>query len=523
MPSANTKLSVSGIGEFKSAMQQARTATRTLDSEMKLAQAQFKATGDAQTYLQQRSQILSRQITQQERAVQAARDALSQMAKEGVEPSSAAYQNMQRSAYDAERELVRLRQEADRTGDELSETSNATDQASSALSTLKSMAGFGSLTAGFATVKTIVGEVTEKVKELQQRLYESAQWADDLNTKSARYGLSAEELQRWEYASKFAETDVDTLLKARDRLMQQMGSTNQLREWERQLETATGDQKKTLQGKIGESYFLQLSDGVKAYAVALRDASGEARDSMDVFWDFIDVLKQIDNQTERDRIAQEYFGKSFRELQTLIDGGRKGWEEYAQSASAVSQESVDALNKVQDERDRLEFERSVYEKNQDAKRAAEAEAYNKRLANAYHAMNESGMSKGEYIETGAAVAAAYGVEKASNWLRAFFGAEPKYENPEADLAQMGRDAGLTTGKAAADGFANGATETAEAAYAAGAALGAATIAGFAANAGGGGSVTNNSTQNFGDTYNIYGNSAEDAAAAARRQAAGYGG
>jgi hypothetical protein len=523
MATGSVKLGVSGIGEFKSAMTQAKNSTRTLESEMKLAQAQFRATGDAETYMQQRASILTQQMSQQQAALDAARAAMERMDSQGIDPSSAAYQQMQRAAYDAERELVRLRQEADRTGDELSETSNATNQASSALSTLKSMAGFGSLAAGFATVKTIVGQVTEKVKELQQRLYESAQWADDLNTKSARYGLSAEELQRWEFASNFAETDVDTLLKARDRLMQQMGSTDQLREWERQLETATGDQKKTLQGKIGESYFMQLSDGVKAYAVALRDASGEARDSMDVFWDFIDVLKQIDNQTERDRIAQEYFGKSFRELQTLIDGGREGWEEYAQSASAVSQESVDALNKVQDERDRLEHERSVYEKNQDAKRAAEAEAYNKSLADAYHAMNESGMSKGEYIGTGAAVAAAYGVEKASNWLRALFGAEPKYENPEADLAQMGRDAGLTTGEAAADAFATGAESGEAAAYAAGAALGAATVAGFAANAGGGGSVTNNSTQNFGDTYNIYGGGTEDAAAAARRQAAGYGG
>ena len=343
MPSANTKLSVSGIGEFKSAMQQARTATRTLDSEMKLAQAQFKATGDAQMYLQQRSQILSRQITQQERAVQAARDALSQMAKEGVEPSSAAYQNMQRSAYDAERELVRLRQEADRTGDELLDTSTSADKLDDRLSSITKGVNFQNITSGLGSVSSVISQVASRVEQVVNQIIEAGKWADELATTSKQYGLSPEEMQQWENAARFIDTDVNAMLKARDKLMSKMVSTEQLRAYERELETATGDELTKLQAKIGEAYFLQLSDGVKGYAVALREASGEARDSMEVFWDFIDALQKFGSETEKDRIAQEYFGKSFRELETLIEAGREGWEDAAKRSSIVTEESVDAL------------------------------------------------------------------------------------------------------------------------------------------------------------------------------------
>ena len=61
------------IGPFKTAMTEAKAATKTLDAELKLAQAQFKVTGDAEQYLDTRSKVLAQQMTQQQKAADAAR------------------------------------------------------------------------------------------------------------------------------------------------------------------------------------------------------------------------------------------------------------------------------------------------------------------------------------------------------------------------------------------------------------------------------------------------------------------
>lgn len=496
MPNANTKLSVSGIGEFKSAMQQARTATRTLDSEMKLAQAQFKATGDAQTYLQQRSQILSRQITQQERAVQAARDALSQMATEGVEPSSAAYQNMQRAAYDAERELVRLRQEADRTGDELLDTSTSADKLDDRLSSITKGVNFQNITSALRGASTVVSQVADKVTQLINGVKEAAAWADDLNTTAAQYGLSAEDLQRWDRAAKRVDVEVDAILKARDRLMNKA---------------------------YGEDV-LFVVDGINQYGVALKDAEGQARDSMDIFWDFIDVLGRVKNATDQDALAQEYFGKSFRQIKTLIDAGREGWEGYMREASITSQENVDSLNKANDAIDEFNLKLETARHNLAATQAGNVGNLYRMGSNLLVA---SGAVEGNLDlkdnERQLVQNTAGAVESYANWFQSTFGGILDFfglKKPEtqAEAGQAGSDM--------AAAFAAGVDANAEAAAAAGARLAAYAAAGMAASAGGN---TTNNTQNqyFGDTYvmNATGNPELSAQLAAnhRRQAAGYGG
>ena len=519
MPSANTKLSVSGIGEFKSAMQQARTATRTLDSEMKLAQAQFKATGDAQAYLEQRSRILANQMAQQEKAAQAARDALARMDRDGVQTSEKSYQDMQRALYDAEREMVRLRQEADKTGEELLDTGNDADKMGKSLESIAKSSRFSAVLSGIKAVGDVVEGVVNKITQLGKKIYslesEAGTWADSLITKSRQYGLSTDELQRYEYASRFVDTEVDSILRARDRLMQ----------------------------KTHGEGALFLVDGIKQYGIALQDEAGKTRDSMEVFWDFVEVLGRMENATDRDTLAQEYFGRSFRELQTLIQAGREGWNQYMQEAEGalVSEKDVETLGQMDDTMQRLQaqWQKTKYQLAADFAPAFE------RIVDKIVNLLES--DKFERL-AGLATSLMEGMADAFEWLadkvdELFLWLEkigiisgystPTYEGGSFtegagagrdDVARIAEERAKQAGENATQSFASGATETAEAAYAAGAALGAATIAGFAANAGGGGSVTNNnSTQNFGDTYNIYGNSAEDAAAAARRQAAGYGG
>ena len=57
-----TRFKLEGEQEFKRAMSDAANATKVLDSEMKLAKAQFEQTGDAEAYAAEQARILKEKI-----------------------------------------------------------------------------------------------------------------------------------------------------------------------------------------------------------------------------------------------------------------------------------------------------------------------------------------------------------------------------------------------------------------------------------------------------------------------------
>lgn len=490
MASGSVKLGVTGIGEFKSAMNQARNATKTLDAEMKLAQAQFRATGDAETYLQQRTTILTQQIDQQQAALDAARAAMERMDSEGVDPASASYQQMQRAAFDAEREMIRLRQEADKTGEELLDSSTDADKLKESLDSINKSTRFTAMATGLKAVGVVAKQVWESIKNVVNAFGEAADWADDLITSATKYGMGTEELQRYQYASRFVDTEVDAILKARDRLMQ----------------------------KTKDQGVLFLVDGMDQYSIKLKNADGSTRDTMDTFWDFIDTLSKMSDETARDQLAQEYFGKSFRDLIPLITAGREAWEKYMNEAKVVSDDDVKKLGDLDDSMERLDNAWQTFGRTIMADLAPALTTIIDKLTSAYTWASNAAD----------AVLRFFGIiddeEPGSSFNLELGGGRAEALKRGAERAA---EEGAQAGETAVNAFATGAAETSDAAYAAGLALGSAVADGFAAAAAAGmngGNTTNyNSTQNFGDTYNIYGNSAEDAAAAARRQAAGYGG
>ena len=498
MAKSNTQMGVSGIGEFKNAMNEARMATRTLDSEMKLAQAQFKATGDAETYLQQRTAILAQQISQQEKAAQAARSALEAMRAGGVEQSSRAYQDMQRAVYDAERQLVQLRQEADKTGDEVLDLSSDSEKLSKSLDDIGKTSRFTAIANGFQAVATITRTVWNNVQRIGRTVGESADWADDLITTSKRYGLTTTELQQFEYAARFVDTEVSSILKARDKLMQK----------------AKGED------------MLFLSDGLTQYGVALKEAEGKTRDTMDVFWDFIDVLGQYKDETERDAIAQEYFGKSFRDLYTLVEAGRSGWEEYMENAKVVDDKDVQKLGELDDTLEELD---ASWQKLKNTVVADFAPGVTKAIKDVTVAVGWIGDAVEWVFDLFSSSEEGFGGATGGGGHTDGEGAGRAYVlSKQAELEAQAALTGAESGEATVSAFASGAAEAAEYAYNAGAAMGAAFASGAASAAatfgsGWGNTTNNNTTQNFGDTYNYYNSGYAGYTEEQQRQLAGYGG
>lgn len=152
----------------------------------------------------------------------------------------------------------------------------------------------------------------------------SASMADDLNTLSSQTGFTVEELQKMKYASDIVDVSMDQMTGSIQKMTKQMSS--------------------------GNSAFDTL--GVSIY-----DANGNMRDAKDVWYDSLNALSQVQNETERDALSMEIFGKSAMDMAGIIDDGGASLKALGDEAEGLglimSQDMVDDANALQDSIDRM--------------------------------------------------------------------------------------------------------------------------------------------------------------------------
>ena len=153
--------------------------------------------------------------------------------------------------------------------------------------------------------------------------YKSITAADDLNTLAKQTGLSTDALQKMQYASDLVDVSVEDIT------------------------GAVGKMKKSMSGS---------PDAFEALGVSVTNADGSMRDAESVFYDTLEALSQIENETERDQAAYEVFGKSADQLAGIVDDGGAALKAYGDEAEnlglIMSGDTLDSLNEVNDEIDR---------------------------------------------------------------------------------------------------------------------------------------------------------------------------
>ena len=153
--------------------------------------------------------------------------------------------------------------------------------------------------------------------------YKSVTAADDLNTLAKQTGLSTDALQKMQYASDLVDVSVEDIT------------------------GAVGKMKKSMSGS---------PDAFESLGVSVTNADGSMRDAESVFYDTLEALSQIENETERDQAAYEVFGKSADQLAGIVDDGGAALKAYGDEAESLglimSGETLDSLNEVNDEIDR---------------------------------------------------------------------------------------------------------------------------------------------------------------------------
>lgn len=340
MADISVKMGVTGLSTFKSGMNQAKESVKTLDAELKLNAERYKASGDAETYMANKTKILQQQIKEQEKVVKNAKDALAEMTRNGIDPASTAYQKMQQQLLNAETTLTGMQNNLKGVG---TTAKTAATDANTLTTNLKQIGkqvnydgvinGIGKITSG---IETAASKVAHFATSLWDTMRDAARWADDKQTLAQMYGLDVETLQRMEYTEHLIDTPVEAIVKGQQRLKNNL---------------VYGD-------KEFQQVLRTLHVGIKEGGNWIQNnyTSLKLRDATDIFWDIGDALMNYGDEIERDAMAQKIFGRSWMELRPMFASGREEYEKYMGEASVVTEEGVKNLGEFDDSLQKLESE-----------------------------------------------------------------------------------------------------------------------------------------------------------------------
>lgn len=325
----NVKMGVTGVSQFKANIDKAKTSLKTLDAQLALTEKQYKASGDAETYMQQKTEQLQAKLETQKQIAAQAEDALRKMTENGVDKSSKAFQTMLQTLTKAKADILDTETAIDSVGTAADETSDNVSEMNSQLANIGQGISWQNVTEGLGTITAGIGKAITKAWQLGEALVEATlgagSWADELKTTSDQYGdtllafgggdSATEALQRMRKTARLIDTDVDTILSAQDKLS------------------------KNREGQ-GKEFM-----GALAYLGIDPDGMSD----LDLFWKAGEAIAKLGKEEDKVSYAQQLFGKSWRELLPLFKTGREEYEKTYNKWNVVEDEQIDALGKMDDQ------------------------------------------------------------------------------------------------------------------------------------------------------------------------------
>lgn len=354
------KIGVEGDAAFTKQLQLINQQSKELAAEMKAVTSSFNTTDSSEKKLQATTGVLTKQIANQEQKIGLLTGKLDEQEKE-LEQIRAEYEKVSTEQGKDSVEAQKLANEYANQAKKVSETKTQINNATTALNSMTNQmenagdateetseelkqGGDSALTFGdmlkanvtsqaiIEGVKALASAVKQVAQEIVNTVKETTKWADDLNTLSIQTGLSTDQLQEFEYMSSLLDVDVSTI----------SGSLRKL--------TNNMDSARNGTGSAAEA-FARLG-------VSVTDDNDELRSNYDVFMDVIDALGEVQNETERDAIAMDIFGRSAQELNTLVEAGSDQMAAYAAEAHdmgyVLDEDAVQGLVATQDAMDRLD-------------------------------------------------------------------------------------------------------------------------------------------------------------------------
>lgn len=301
-----------------------QTSLKGVDSQLKQTQSALKDVNKLLKMDPGNVELLTQKQKNLESSIRTTKDRLQQLkdAQKDVSEGTAEWDALQREIIATEQDLKGLEKEYKEfgsvsaqqvkvAGEKMQEVGSKVEGVGQALAPVSKAAaavGAGLLGAGYKAVTT----------------------ADDLNTLSKQTGLTTDELQKMQYASDLIDVSFESMTGAVTKMKKSM----------------TGHEKTW-----------------KALGVSVKDADGHMRNASDVFYETIDALSKVKNETERDQLAMDLFGKSADELAGVVDDGGAALQQYGDKAEELGlildQDLLNSLNATNDQIDTMKAQMSA--------------------------------------------------------------------------------------------------------------------------------------------------------------------
>ena len=337
-----------GEKEFKQALAEINAGLRVTASELVLVTARYSDNAESVKALTERGVVLESRITGQTEKIAKLKEALAASAK-ALGESDTKTMKWQTSLNKAEAELANMEGELRQNNGQLQQAQKDMQKYGLAADEVADKTtGFGNRVADLAealginlpagadnavramdgtkvSTLALVGVVAGLVTGFGKLTVETAKTADEILTLSKVTGLSTDTIQEMNYASELVDVSAETMTGAMRKMIKSMGDAQR-------------------GSKEAKEAFRELHLGITN--------NGRLKDSEQMFYEIVDALGKMTNETERDALSMKIFGKSAQELNPLIEAGSKALKEYGEQAQAMgyvmSGDTLDAFGRLDD-------------------------------------------------------------------------------------------------------------------------------------------------------------------------------
>lgn len=320
--------------EFRGNTTPLQKAIRTVNSEISKTTKELTSVNKALKFnpasvdlWRQKQELLNQKIASTQDKLDALKQQQQQMDAANVSKNSEEYRKLEREIIEASSQLKTFKTQLREVGNvNLKALSEGFKQVGSKIEGAGNSLKGVSLAAG-AVVGSLVGISIKAGKA-----------ADDISTMSKVTGISTDNLQKYSYAADLVDTSVEAIAKANKKLTKNAYSA------------ANGSKAQ--------------AEAFEAIGVSVTDANGNLRDSESIFQDVITNLGKMENETERDAIAQKLMGKSAAELNPLIEDQGETYKKVSETLAKydldyIDEDTLRKANEFNDELDTMKLLGSV--------------------------------------------------------------------------------------------------------------------------------------------------------------------
>lgn len=302
--------------------------------------------------LRQKQEYLGRAINDVKEKLKIEKEAFEQLKNADPSEENAEKQKiLEREIIDTEQALKKYESQLDETESELQGVNKETGKAADSTDKLERETeqaedAQDKANQGWTAARQVLADMVTRgiqlaidaVKRLAKAMVEAVEdagdFADEILTLSSQTGLATDTLQEFRYMAELIDVPVDTV-------------TGSLRKLTNNMQSAASG--------TGSAY-----EAFSALGVAVTDSSGHLRRAEDVFYDTIDALGQMNNETERDAYSMDIFGRSAQDLNPLIEAGSDAIEDFAQEAHemgyVLDDEALESLGAMDDSFERIKLQ-----------------------------------------------------------------------------------------------------------------------------------------------------------------------